>query len=181
MNDNVLALKALYAALGGEASAVVGINTNAGMIAAIAAIAEPSTKLPTVSATDNGDVLTVVEGAWAKATPSSGDSSVICKGGVIATLDAQTGAGTVTLNDETVAGESAATLIQHFLDGGLVYLNIATKVNGQGEVDPTGTLNSLTIFTPAYQGGDVVWTYAPDSETLYTISGSESGWVIEIN
>lgn len=34
--------------------------------------ATPSTELPVVSATDNGDVLTVVEGAWAKAAPSGG-------------------------------------------------------------------------------------------------------------
>ena len=34
--------------------------------------ADPPTELPTVSATDNGDVLTVVSGAWAKADPPSG-------------------------------------------------------------------------------------------------------------
>ena len=31
-----------------------------------------ATELPSVTADDNGDVLTVVEGAWAKATPSGG-------------------------------------------------------------------------------------------------------------
>ena len=36
--------------------------------------AQPSGNvLPAVTADDNGDVLTVVEGAWAKATPSGGD------------------------------------------------------------------------------------------------------------
>lgn len=39
--------------------------------------ATPSTELPVVSATDNGDVLTVVEGAWAKAAPSGGGSNVL--------------------------------------------------------------------------------------------------------
>jgi hypothetical protein len=33
--------------------------------------------LPEVTSSDNGDVLTVVEGAWAKATPSGGDCVVI--------------------------------------------------------------------------------------------------------
>ena len=33
---------------------------------------DESTDLPSVSSTDNGDVLTVVEGQWAKATPSGG-------------------------------------------------------------------------------------------------------------
>ena len=36
--------------------------------------AAPATELPAVSSTDNGDVLTVVEGSWAKAAPSGGDS-----------------------------------------------------------------------------------------------------------
>lgn len=33
--------------------------------------AEPTAELPAVTATDNGDVLTVVEGSWAKAEPAS--------------------------------------------------------------------------------------------------------------
>lgn len=41
--------------------------------------------LPEVSASDNGDVLTVVEGAWAKAAPSGG-------GVLVCNLDTQTGA-----------------------------------------------------------------------------------------
>lgn len=33
--------------------------------------AEPTAELPAVTATDNGDILTVVEGSWAKAEPAS--------------------------------------------------------------------------------------------------------------
>lgn len=37
----------------------------------------PTDELPTVTSEDNGNVLTVVEGAWAKAAPSGGDCVVI--------------------------------------------------------------------------------------------------------
>ena len=39
--------------------------------------AAPSSDLPEVTADDNGDVLTVVEGTWAKATPSSGGGGAL--------------------------------------------------------------------------------------------------------
>jgi len=42
------------------------------MILKIAAAQPSGNVLPAVTATDNGDVLTVVEGAWGKATPSGG-------------------------------------------------------------------------------------------------------------
>ena len=37
-------------------------------------------ELPSVTADDNGDVLTVVEGAWAKATPSGGGGTFVVHG-----------------------------------------------------------------------------------------------------
>lgn len=95
------ALQTLYVALGGDATDVANINTIPPMIAAIAtaveehsgggdlpsvtaenngqvlsvvdgawAAANAPTELPAVTADDNGDVLTVVEGAWAAATPA---------------------------------------------------------------------------------------------------------------
>ena len=69
------ALKELYVALGGSADDVANMSTNPELIAKIATIA--GSGLPAVSATDNGDVLTVVDGAWGKAEPSGGDFVVI--------------------------------------------------------------------------------------------------------
>lgn len=63
----IQALQDLYAALGGTASDVENINTIPAMLNALAEIAGSTIELPAVSSTDNGDILTVVEGKWAKA------------------------------------------------------------------------------------------------------------------
>ena len=47
------------------------------MILKIAAAQPSGNTLPAVTADDNGDVLTVVEGAWGKATPSGGGAFVV--------------------------------------------------------------------------------------------------------
>lgn len=63
---NVDALKELFKALGGSADDVAGITTNPEMILAIADIIGKSGGiLPAVTATDNGSVLKVADGAWA--------------------------------------------------------------------------------------------------------------------
>ena len=69
---NPEALKALYAALGGDLATVAGINTNAGMINALAALISGggASTLPAVTSEDNGKVLTVVSGKWEAAAPS---------------------------------------------------------------------------------------------------------------
>lgn len=97
MNLTVEALKELYIALGGNATNVADITLIPDMIKAIAAhisgggaaelptvtssnngeiltvsggkwvSAAPASQLPSVTATENGEVLTVVEGAWAAA------------------------------------------------------------------------------------------------------------------
>lgn len=76
---NINALKALYVALGGNLAntysdiadgiAVADYVLLADVISAIAKIAGGSIELPAVSSTDNGDLLSVVNGAWAKAKP----------------------------------------------------------------------------------------------------------------
>ena len=80
MADMISALKALYDALGGTLSDIPDGATNADVIEAIAAQIDEGggggSELPAVTSDDNGDVLTVVEGAWAKAAPSGGGSDI---------------------------------------------------------------------------------------------------------
>lgn len=72
--DNTLdALRALYVALGGTASDVANLVIIPDLINAIATQAATVTasanaaELPKVTSSDNGKVLTVVSGKWAKA------------------------------------------------------------------------------------------------------------------
>ena len=70
----VEALKELYTELGGTASDVADLTTDAEMIEAVKNIAGTTIELPAVSSTDNGDFLRVVDGAWAKATVPEAES-----------------------------------------------------------------------------------------------------------
>lgn len=69
MDKTIDALKALYVALGGTASDVADIVIIPDMINAIATVVPTAlaAELPKVSSSDNGKVLTVVSGKWAKA------------------------------------------------------------------------------------------------------------------
>lgn len=70
MDNNVDALKALYVALGGDADDVAEISLISEMIKAIATVVPASSALlPTVTAANDGDILMVVDGAWAAVTP----------------------------------------------------------------------------------------------------------------
>lgn len=62
---NVDALKNLYVALGGSADDFASITLTSDAINKIATIASGvAAQLPTVTTTNNGQVLTVVEGKW---------------------------------------------------------------------------------------------------------------------
>lgn len=68
MKTNVEALKDLYVKMGGNAADVADKTQIAEMIDACSSIYEkPEAELPSVKATDNGKVLTVVDGKWAAA------------------------------------------------------------------------------------------------------------------
>lgn len=62
---NVEALKALYVAMGGDAADVENLSLNAEIILALAnVISGAGGLLPAVTASDDGKVLTVVDGKW---------------------------------------------------------------------------------------------------------------------
>ncbi len=69
MDNTIDALRNLYVALGGSADTVANIVIIPDMINAIATLVSSgaTAELPKVSSTDNGKVLTVVSGKWAKA------------------------------------------------------------------------------------------------------------------
>lgn len=66
---NVEALKALYAALGGDPADVAEVTVTADVISAMATLISGGAlvELPAVTALNNGQVLTVVSGKWAAA------------------------------------------------------------------------------------------------------------------
>jgi hypothetical protein len=113
------ALKEVYKALGGSAEDVADMSQNADVIAAIATKAGGG--LPEVSATDNGDVLTVVEGAWAKAKPSEAIKII-------------------TLTDSYLpAGVTYQTILEDYNNG--VLTAIVNKANGANTVCYISTVN----------------------------------------
>ena len=70
MINTIAALQGLYVALGGDIGDVANINTIPDMLEAVASVAGGgSGSLPEVTSDDNGDILGVVEGAWAKRDP----------------------------------------------------------------------------------------------------------------
>ena len=74
MRQIVAALKAIYVALGGSADDVANMTLTADVLNAIATQAAIATapELPTVSSTNNGKVLKVVDGKWAIGTDNTG-------------------------------------------------------------------------------------------------------------
>jgi hypothetical protein len=66
MDNTITALKNLYVALGGDSSAVANMVIIPDLINAIATHISSggAAELPAVSATNNGQVLTVVSGEW---------------------------------------------------------------------------------------------------------------------
>lgn len=67
MINTVESLRELYVALGGDLSDVANITTIPEMLSKISLVAQAAaTELPVVSGADDGDVLGVVSGKWAK-------------------------------------------------------------------------------------------------------------------
>lgn len=66
MSTTVDELKTLYVKLGGNIADVANLQTDAELIDKIEDLDLTAGRLPDVTSTDNGDILSVVEGEWAK-------------------------------------------------------------------------------------------------------------------
>ena len=66
---NLAQLKAIYTALGGSSDTVAAMTTSAEVLAKVAEIIPTAIakELPTVTSSNNGQVLTVVSGKWKNA------------------------------------------------------------------------------------------------------------------
>lgn len=71
MSTTVDELKTLYVKLGGNIADVANLQTDAELIDKIEDLDLTAGRLPEVTADDNGDILSVVEGAWAKVESES--------------------------------------------------------------------------------------------------------------
>ena len=73
MRQTVTALKALYAAMGGDPDAVASMTLIPDLINAIAELVSSGSTatLPDVTSADNGKVLKVTDGAWAVGTDAT--------------------------------------------------------------------------------------------------------------
>lgn len=67
----VNSLKKLYTSLGGNADTVKDVQTAPDMVDALSEIAASTIELPAVDAEDNGKVLKVADGKWAKGTDAA--------------------------------------------------------------------------------------------------------------
>ena len=141
----VTELKALYVKLGGNAADVATIQTDAEMIEKIKEVAIPA-ELPSVTSEDNGDVLTVVDGAWAKAEAGSSLPDVTAEDngdilgvveGAWAKMDAPSGGAKIEIFGITSSGsgvtlknsKTVGDILDSIAAGNVVY------IGANGETD----------------------------------------------
>ena len=71
MGDTIVAFKAIYVALGGDADDVADIVYIPDMLNAIASVCATIQGLPAVTSTENGKIMKVVDGEWALAADAT--------------------------------------------------------------------------------------------------------------
>jgi len=102
--------------------------------------------LPEVTTDDNGDVLTVVEGEWAKATPSSGTDILF----VTATYDDVE--QTYTLNKTWTEIYNANVAIITFTDTDMKGIALVTEIEHTGEGYAVQDVNGTTYIADSANG-----------------------------
>ena len=158
MINTIAALQGLYVALGGDIGDVANINTIPDMLEAVASVAGGAGgALPAVTSEDNGDILGVVEGAWAKRDPElpavNGDDN-----GKI--LGVNNGAwGTVAAPLPTVAAADIGDVLTVVSDGesGAQWGKGAIPTPEQNTIIFEGTVSGSTLtFNNGKTGADIV-------------------------
>ena len=115
-----------------------------------------SSELPSVTAEDDGDVLTVVSGAWAKATPSGGG------GGVLA----------IGFSDENTLDKTWKEIHDAVSDGKLPFVIFV----GEDEI---GTGLVMSVYEESGYCIDIMFsemlTFSAETENGYPTSASDDG------
>ena len=160
------ALKLLYKKLGGTAD-TEDITASSDMIDLIEDVAGGGggSSLPSVTSDDNGDLLTVVDGAWAKAKPTASmqiidldTANQVMNGDSVATeIFVESGGGAIDIlsNDQEISCTAVisddiaiAPLMSTFTAGDIAIFDIAydahTASYGLLESNPSGTAICLT-------------------------------------
>lgn len=107
--------------------------------------------LPAITSDDNGDVLTVVDGKWAKAAPSGG-------GGILVATDTN---GTLDKTWQEIRDADYAIVVQDFENSGEVYHLTAPLFQ-------TIIIDDEDYVISVYVGGDTVY-YSTDSADGYPV------------
>lgn len=137
MNTTVKALKDYYVEQGGQLADVADITTIPDTIDAITALGGSGSSLPEVTAEDNGDILGVVEGKWAKTTSKS----------AFVTVNATLNETTVTLDDGVTVADVKA-LVDAVVDAGG---NVRIKLSPSDSELTTGSLVEYYYFSDIYK------------------------------
>lgn len=162
------ALFDLYEALGGDVDSISTLETIPELLEEISEIAGSTIELPGVTASDNGDVLTVVDGAWAKAeasTPASTSTSftagvfngTIKTYGNVSTIQLKATSGTVTSGNAFI---SSSVSVPENLIGPTILLYKAKEVIGRVtlvSMGSTGTAVSITATDTEATSGSPVY------------------------
>ena len=157
----VNSLKKLYTSLGGNADTVKDVQTAPDMVDALADIAASTIELPAVDAEDNGKVLKVANGKWAKGTDNSLPEVTTEDAGDVLTVNAE-GAwvkdnGLYGSGEETPLNTTGSTTsipfsnitykksIKVVIDGVLSATSGAISINDTINISPNSTNSKFVI------------------------------------
>lgn len=159
MAKKVEKLKKFYIANGGDASAVANIKTVGGMIDALCDI-EFDSELPAVTGSDNGKVLGVVEGNWAKTDAPSYEFAVAYTEGEGDTIVADK-----TFAEITAAISAGKNIVASFPqgEGELIYLCLSGKTASEVTFSGVAVIETSIAAYTLTHGSDETITFVSQS------------------